>query len=532
MHLRGRLEELPRRLPSLRRLLPALRPQPRSAYDLRRLCDRLLTDARVDGLFLRLEELDAGYPVLASVRVELARLRAAGKRVVCYLPLGAGQRELYVASAADCVLAMPHAGFSTLGPAASRTYLADLLARIGVSFLVTAEGRYKSAADPLVRSSMSAPEREQLQAIVQLLHDDWTSTVGSRETLGVAGALRLFEEGMYGAERARELGAIDACAYDDQITAELALPADHRMIAHDRYLARTRARASMWLPRSRPRHIALVRLVGTIRERSGTGGIDLHGTSALLRRLARAKHIAGVILYVDSPGGSALVSELLHRELLTLDQQKPVVTWMGNVAASGGYYLAAATRAIIAHPTTLTGSIGVISLKPVAERLLALLELHREVVSMTPFADLHSVVRVPTAEEQALLRGETSRFYRRFLSVVAQGRKRTESEIAQLAEGRVWTGRHAHDHGLVDVLGGYPEARALLEGMLKQAPGGLAAAPLLFSPARLDKPAPLPEPLPAQEIIRTELATLRELAQVLATGEHALAYAIDLPRLA
>jgi protease-4 len=334
---------------------------------------------------------------------------------------------------------------------------------------------------------------------------------------------------MYGGERAQALGATDGCAYDDQISSSLALAKGERMIAHERYIARAPARPFVWLPSKPQPRIALVRLVGTIRQRAGTGGIDLHGTSTLLRRIAHTKEIAGVIAYVDSPGGSALVSELLHRELLALGRHKPVVTWMGNVAASGGYYLAAATRGIVAHPTTLTGSIGVVSLKPVAERLLAMLRVNREIVSMTPFADLHSVVRLPTRDEEMLLRKEANRFYRRFLTVVAEGRKRDEREIAELAEGRVWTGQHAFEHGLVDVLGGYAEARALLDGMLETGAGSTLAEPLVFSPTRLDKPAPVPEPLP--ESLLAELRALSELAQVFSTGERTLAYALDLPRL-
>lgn len=526
LSLRGRLEELPRPQSRLRRLLGGVRPPRRSIAEVRHLCERLANDPRAHGLVLRLEQIEAGHALLASLRTELVRLRRSGKQVVCYLPVGADQRELYVASAADRVLAMPEAGFSALGPAASRTYLAPLLARLGVRVAVQAAGRYKTAADPLLRDSMSAPDREQLEAIVRTLIDGWVTDVAERPGLTRESAAALFQIGLFGAEQARELRVVDALCYDDQLPAELGLAAHEEPLPHTRYFGRPTTLPALFRPlRPRPR-IAIVRLVGTIGT-TAQRGVDLHGTANALRRLARRRDVAGVLLFIDSPGGSALVSELLHREIVQLDRHKPVVSLMGDVAASGGYYLACATRTIVAHPSTLTGSIGVISMRPVLESLLARLEVHREVVSETPFADLHALQRAPTEAEEQLLRAETVRIYQRFLTVVATGRKLALDVVAELAEGRVWSGRDGHAHGLVDVLGGYHEARAALEAQL----GGLAVdpEPLLVSiPMRETQPvAPLRSDQPASRA----LETLTPLLPLLARGERAFTYALDLPTL-
>lgn len=527
--LRGPVEELPRPHSPLRRLLAGVGAELPSVAQLRAVCERIAEDPRAEGLVVRVESLVAGHATLGSLRRELAWLRACGKRVVCMLPSGADQRELYVASAADRILAMPHAGFSALGPLASRTYLAGLLGRMGVRMEVLAEGRYKTAAEPLVRETMSDPEREQLGALVEALHRDWTQAVGERPQLGRHGAEQLCDLGLFSAQRARALGVIDGSAYDDELPRELGLDSDEHPVSARRYLRRP-ARPPIWLPLRRRPVIAILRAVGVIGGRSARPSIELRSMAAAVRRLARAPHVAGVLLQIDSPGGSALVSEQLHREIERLAAQKPVVAWLGNVAASGGYYLACAARAIIAQPTTLTGSIGVVSLRPNAEALLAHLQVRREVVGRTPFSDLYSFARAPTEEEQALFRSETSRIYERFLEVVARGRSRSRDEIEALAEGRVWAGSDALDHGLVDALGGYREARAQLETLLGSGVAQLAHEPWVVSPPRrtVEIPAPLALPPGAATSASDELL---ELFGLLSTGEPALTYALGLPTL-
>lgn len=490
LRLGGSLEELPAERTRLSRVLQGWRKRPRSVLGVRRLVDRARTDPVLLGLLLELEHVEGSHATLSSLADELARLREAGKTIVCFLPLGADQKTLYLASVADRVLTMPHASFSALGPLAARTYLGPLLARLGLDVFVTAEGRYKTAAEPLVSATMSEPERAQLEAIVGTLLDDWTTRMASRAQLGRDGAGRLLEAGVFAAREAEALKLSDASCYDDELPRELGLKPRERVLDHDAYLARSTPTPRVFVP-LRPRAVvALVRLVGPIGARSMGRGIDLHSTTALLRRLADSPRIAGVILHIDSPGGSALISELLHRAICQLDARKPVVAWFGGVAASGGYYLAAAARAIVAQPTTLTGSIGVVSLRPSAERLLARLQVRREVVGLTRHADLHSFARPPSADEQAILRHESQRFYARFLEVVAAGRKRPREEIAELAEGRVWSGRDAHAHGLVDALGSYAQARMRLDAMLRDVP--CAPDPVLFTPSLRDQRPPPP----------------------------------------
>lgn len=526
LRLHGQVEELPAQTSRLARLLRGARPRGRTVWAVRRLCDRLATDAEIAGVLLEIEQLEGAQATLTGLRSELLRLTAAGKQIVCHLPVGGDQKALYVASLASRVVAMPHAGFSVLGPLASRTYIAPLLARLGFDMLVIAEGRYKTAAEPLVRDRMSEPEREQLGAIVQSLLDDWRSALASRPSLAGERADALLTRAIFSAAEARTLGAVDGLAYADELPRELALRAGERVIEHDAYLRS--APRPLLLPLRRARRIAILRLVGAIGDRNlGRNAIEQRTTTALLRRVARDDSIAGAILYIDSPGGLALTSELLHREVRLLDQKKPTIAWMGGVAASGGYQLAVACRTIVAQPTTLTGSIGVVSLRPVARRLYERLELRREVVALTPHADLHSPTRVPSEQEQALLRGESERYYERFLELVAEGRRRTRDEIAALAQGRVWSGRDAQTHGLVDRLGGYGEARHALGEFLDLR--SVDEEPLVLAPPRKPAPPPLPEAARALLSSGAELEPLLELLALLQSGQRAFAYALDLP---
>jgi protease-4 len=182
------------------------------------------------------------------------------------------------------------------------------------------------------------------------------------------------------------------------------------------------------------------------------------------RALRAARHnpaVRAVILHIDSPGGSALASDLIHRELMRLREKKPVIACMANVAASGGYYVAVACERIVAQPTTTTGSIGVISARVLASDLLDRIGVRVHVVRSAPHADMLSPFRELSDDERAMLEGQVKDFYQTFLGVVAAGRSRTPEEIHVLARGRVWSGSDAHARGLVDVLGGLERALSI-----------------------------------------------------------------------
>jgi protease-4 len=536
LRIQGELEELPRgRGRLLQRLAGRLRPAHHSVHEVRRLVGELTRDPGAEGLLLTLSSLRGGWATLESLRETLIGLKTAGKRLLVFLPEGADQRDLWIASAADEIYTSLPAAFSALGPVAKRPYLTGLLAKLGIEVEVFAQGTYKTAAESVSRERMSEPEREQLSALLATIQSRWVQALGGRARLGAAGAQGLLERGMFGPEEARERGLVDRVCYPDEIEQELGFK-ERPLRSHGAYL-KLRSR-KLFVPLSRPRRVvALVRLTGAIGEAANPRGISLASTRRLLRELAEDPRVSGVILFLDSPGGSAVASELLHREIVRLDAVKPVVAWLGTVAASGGYYLAVAARKIVARPTTITGSIGVISARPVATDLMSKVGVRPEVVKLAPHADLHSL-RPVDPHERELIEAETRRYYERFIDVVAKGRQRPTEDIERLAQGRVWSGADAHARGLVDVLGGYAEARAALDELLGDARTQTHREPEIHEPDVMPGAAgDSPVVLVIQRFLQGDLSALEpwlgqgperfelELTCLIAGGERYLAYA-------
>jgi len=231
------------------------------------------------------------------------------------------------------------------------------------------------------------------------------------------------------------------------------------------------------------------------------------------------------VLHVDSPGGSALASDRIHREVLRLSEKKPVVACFGDVAASGGYYVAAPAHAIVAQPVTITGSIGVVTAKVVASELLDAIGVRTETLRTAPHADMFSASRELTDEEHDIIDRETAGFYRVFVDVVAEGRGRSAEEIDGLARGRVWSGADAYARGLVDRLGGLGDA---LDEVRRRTglPERIARRlePRRVRPRSLEVPAPEP---PAAAALGPEL---RGLLTVLSSGDRVLLWA-PVPRV-
>jgi len=513
----------------IQRVLEGLGPRRISVSRLRKLFEAMKRDPQIKGLFLEIEGLEGGWATREALRRELSALREAGKRVVVYLPEGGDHAALMLASAADTIWLAPPAILTWLGPVASRTYIRPLLARIGVEIDVLAQGAYKTAAEPLSRDTMSEREREQLSAIVSTLTERLTTDLATRPKLDRAAVEALFAKGMFDATQAVELGLADAALYEDEAYAQLGFDKRHRPIRAMRYLGSLKR--PLFLPLRPTPRVAVLRLEGAIGAGAAGRGIEQRPTTAVLRSLAENPYIAGVILYIDSPGGSAIASDLLHREVERLAKKKPVVAWLGNVAASGGYYLAVAASKIIAESTTITGSIGVISVRPVLSKLFAELGVKREVVKQTEHADIHDFSRPLTAEERASLEAETEHFYARFLEVVATGRAQPIESIRALAGGRVWSGRDAKAHGLVDDLGGYATARAAIDQLLEARGLHAEREAIVVAPPRRDvtPSAPLMEALDALGVRLPEVSLVRDLLALSSARQRALYYALDLP---
>ncbi|MBW2464656.1 MAG: signal peptide peptidase SppA [Deltaproteobacteria bacterium] len=488
-----RLAEFAGPRPFFLRFFPALQkalPTPLGA--LRRLADRAVADDRVRGVVFEIPPLLTGWAGASALRRIMATLRAGEVQVAAYLPQGGGNREMWIAAAADHIVLGPQATLMALGLSAESRYLKPLLDKIGVAVESTARREYKTATETLTRESMSEPQREQVGALLDTIDGELRGALSARMGVADADADVVFERGFMRGAEAVELGFADAIAYDDELPnvlgtsdkpAKLVPGAAYLAFQETRFFARV-------LPRP---YVGVVEVHGAIGIPGR--GADPEAISAALRVARRDRFCVGVVIHVDSPGGSALASDQIHREVVRLKEKKPVAAFMGNVAASGGYYVAAPADVIIAEAVTVTGSIGVIMTRFVARNLFETLGVRTEVMTRAPHAAMFSPARELSDGEQAILDREADGFYQAFVTIVAEGRGRSFEEVEPLARGRVWSGKDAEAHGLVDRLGGIEDAISHVRshGKTPSALWGPVEARPLRPRRRSVPPAPAPQ---------------------------------------
>ncbi|MCB9662227.1 MAG: signal peptide peptidase SppA [Polyangiales bacterium] len=485
LELRPRLTEFQSALPSLARFVPELaQRQPTALSALRRLAQAASNDPHVLGVLVELPPLATGWSRARGVRDAFRTLRDAGKEVVVYLPRGGGNLELYVAAGASKIILGPEATFMALGLSMESRYIKTMLGKLGVSVEPFARKEFKTAAETAARDAMSEPQREQLGALLTTLHGELVDALAARPAMTPERVDAVFAAGFLRGEAAIAAGVCDAFAYEDQLGETLArlfpshprkaapkaprwgkgppkrrslAPAEPEVALHGAgtFLARAEHEFFYRL-RDRP-YVGVVRVQGAIRD-NDEDPRGIRQTFWALRAAREDDGCVGVVLLVNSPGGSALASDRIHREVVRLKQAKPVVAYFEDVAASGGYYVAAPADAIVAQPVSITGSIGVVSARLLARDLLAKVGVHTEVLRSAPHADMFSPARELDDDERAILDTELDAFYANFVRLVAEGRGRSVDVIEPLARGRVWSGRDAATHGLVDRLGGFDVA--------------------------------------------------------------------------
>jgi len=530
VRLRPHLVEARQPRPWLRRLVDAgsLR-RTSSLAAVRQLADYAIRDARIEGVAFVLPPLQAGWAVCAGLREQILRLRDEGKGTTVLLPRGGGHREVYVASAAEHLYLAPQATITLLGLSAQSHYVKPLLERIGVEIEPFARKEYKTAAERLSRDSMSEPQREQLQALVDGHTAALLDALSQRTGTTPEQARTLFEAGVFRGPDAVDARLADALAYEDELPTKLGLDPKRSKkrgtIEGDRYLRFKEAK--LFRPLRRPPYIAVVPIKGAISE-SGAPTGRRASVVAALRHARRDRRALGVLLWVDSPGGSAEASDLIHREVVRVKEKKPVVAYFGEVAASGGYYVAAHANAIVAQPLGLTGSIGVVSARLLASRLLDRVGIRTEVLRTGPHADIFSPHRPLSDDERAIMNRELDAFYDSFVSLVADGRGRPVEDIEPLARGRVWLAADAHRLGLLDRLGGMDVALERLKESI-DAPPRLRARlhPVMVASYRLQPPPPAAQ----LGLDGSVFEGLRDLALLLAEGPAVLYHVVSVPRI-
>lgn len=418
--------------------------------------DRGARDPQVKGLLLRLGPLDAGWGRVEELRDALVRFQKSGKPSWAHLE-SAGNLEYYLATGCSRIAAAPTALLDISGLAAEVTFFRGTLDKVGVEAQFEGVGKYKNAPNQFTERGFTPPHREQMEALVGALFDDYVEAVAKGRKLTPDAVRALMDEGPFEAKRAVEAGLVDELLYRDQVEA---LVKGGTRLSPGRYVKS--ARGFGFDSRAK---LALVYAVGDIASGESQpgplGGSGVVGSDTLIQGLREATgddDVRAIVLRVDSPGGSGVASDAVWRELGRARRAKPVVVSMGDYAASGGYYIAMNSDAIVAQPGTITGSIGVFSGKFTLRGLYAKLGLSRGTVVRGRNATLFSSWEPWTAEQRGKVRRLNEAFYETFVTKAAAARKKTTGEIDAVAQGRVWTGRQALAAGLVDTLGGLDRA--------------------------------------------------------------------------
>ncbi len=435
---------------------------------------RAADDRGLRAVVFRLGDLgDLGLGRVEELRSAIAALRQRGKLVVAVLSGGA-DGVYYLASACDHIYALPQTDYPLRGFAASSLYFAEGLQKIGVHVDVVRVGPYKSAPDELTRTG---PSPEQLEVTRALLNDAtgrYLAAVTQGRGISSAAFQAVLARGLSTADELKAAGLVDEIVYPDQVKGRLGKLLRGEVLVEDVDLDPD-LHQSTW---SNLPEIAVVNVFGLI-----TGGESQAGPFAFTHTagadsIARALNAAGessaveaVVVRVDSGGGDGAASELIWRAIKELRRHKPVVISFGDVAASGGYYLAVAGDEVLAEPSTITGSIGVFALKPDLSGLLGKLGIHAHQEALTPNADLFSLTAPWTDSEKAVVQAYIDAFYATFVQRVAEGRKLSPAAVEAVGRGHVWSGLQAKDRGLIDEFGSFQDAVERAKARAQLRPG-------------------------------------------------------------
>jgi len=456
--------------------------------------EKLGEDEKVEGLALKLGNLQCGYATIQEIREALIDFRETGKRLVIYAN-NMDNMEYYLASAAEAIY-MPPTGYLNLtGLRMEITFIKGTLDKLGITAELEHMGEYKSASDLVTREGMSKAHFEADSAALEELFFDFVTEIVYWRGYDEADFRAKIDNGPYLAEAAYAEGLVDSLIYPDEL--EDALKAvfggNARMVKYDKYWGRNRYEYSWGDPFLK--RIAIIYADGVIVQGESGGNSffgKLVGAETISRAIREAREddkIKAIVLRINSPGGDGLASDLIWREVkltVTGEDRKPLIVSMGDAAASGGYYIACRADTIVADPGTITGSIGVVSGKFNLSGFYEKIGFTKEILKRGERADYLSSSRGWSEEERELTRQMVEEFYRQFVERVAEGRDMKYDEVDEIAKGRVWTGEQAWEIGLVDEIGTLNDALQIAMQMGGLEPGERASFEFFPKSSRLN----------------------------------------------
>ncbi len=428
----------------------------------RRLLKRAARDPNIEGVILRIRQLDdTGFGVLEELREQVRKCSRSGKFTVASLD-SVGTRAYYLASICDRIVMNPTAALGPLGLDMKQSFLKGTLDKLGIRSRLERIGKYKSAPEMFNREEMSPEHEEMVNWLLDDLYEEVVTEVHARRGLSRETVRSLFNEGFLTASEARDGGLVDDVVHQNDLEEWVREKAGaYNPVQADAYAGR---RLPAEVSYRSPRRIAVLYADGPIH--SGNGKVLPNPTVGdetmlnTLRDLRESDQYEGILFRVNSPGGSAVASDKIAREIQRTqeDASIPVVTGMASVAGSGGYYISALSDTIYANRTTITGSIGVVMGKFTIEELQDRVGYRSQHVTRGDRADMNSPGRDWKSEEREKVVSLMEHTYDQFVDVVEEGRDQSRDRIEDVAQGKVWTGRQARDRKLVDRIGGFDEA--------------------------------------------------------------------------
>ncbi|XP_027331185.1 serine protease SPPA, chloroplastic-like [Abrus precatorius] len=435
------------------------------------ICDNFFKatyDPRISGIYLHIDILNCGWAKVEEIRRQILNFKKSGKFIVAYVA-SCREKEYYIACACDEIYAPPSAYFSLFGLTVQAPFLRGVLEKLGIEPQVERIGKYKSVGDQLTRRTMSEDHHEMLTALLDNIYTNWLDKVSSARGKKREDIENFINEGAYQVDRLKEEGFISDIIYDDEVIARLKerLQVKNKNLPMVDYRKYSGVRKSTIGLSGGKELIAIIRASGSIRRiesplSSRSSGIIGEKFIEKIRSVRESKKYKAAIIRIDSPGGDALASDLMWREIRLLAASKPVIASMSDVAASGGYYMAMGAGVIVAENLTLTGSIGVVTGKLNIGKLYEKIGFNKEILSRGRYAELRAAEQRSFRPDEAELFSKSAQHaYKQFRDKAAFSRSMTVDKMEEVAQGRVWTGKDAASHGLIDAIGGLSRAVAI-----------------------------------------------------------------------
>ena len=439
--------------------------QPQSLTSLITQFHKAKADKRITAILLDVDASDIGWAKAEEIRGAIEDFRASGKPVYAYMEMGMN-KDYYVATACNKIFVAPPGELFVTGLAADVMFFRGTLDKLGIYPDIYQIGKYKTAGNTFTEKQMTPEHRQFINELLQDLFDRYVDGVAKGRSKSSDDVKKLIDNAPYTAAQAKDAGLIDGAAYREEVEKELkknlgykdseelhvAKASDYRQISQE----------SLGL--NKGEKIAVVYAAGDItsgKSQFGGSGEETIGSDSLTKVIDEVrddKSIKAVVLRIDSPGGSGLASDIIWRAIESLKQKKSVVVSMSDVAASGGYYIAAGANKIVAEPSTITGSIGVVGGKPVIKGFYDWIGVTNEYVLRGNNAGMFRESEKFSDSESKKFQEFLAKTYDDFTTIVAKGRNKEQKYIDSIGQGRVWTGREGKEKGLVDEYGGLDRA--------------------------------------------------------------------------